>query len=370
MTSKRRASKGRLRPDSIYGALTDDDALRRLPSKIAKAVGARSAVMKFADGEGHADVFAYSYFTARQIADYETNFVSHDIWANALYASTRYQDRAVILSELVPANVFERSVFFNQFIRAHHDDTFRCLGSAMSLPLGFGMIGIHRGKLESEFQPKEQLILNEALPHLRRLFSVRSAFRLARAEELLTDSALDQLSALAFAIDRTGAVLSAHPNNAEELLRLAVGAGFQNGRLHFRNSFQAHWEHLLAKATLRNGATGGAMLLSPSIARKEPVWLEISPAPTLPPPIRAIVIIRIAASPADMTRRRLRILFGLTAAEAEVAHLASQAASPDEIAAKRSVSITTVRAQIRSIFEKLDCRSLSQLAMMVARLSR
>jgi DNA-binding CsgD family transcriptional regulator len=65
----------------------------------------------------------------------------------------------------------------------------------------------------------------------------------------------------------------------------------------------------------------------------------------------------------------LQALLDLTAAEANVAYLVSRGASADEIAAIRSVAVTTVRAQIRSIFDKLECRSLSQLAMIVARLS-
>ena len=100
---------------------------------------------------------------------------------------------------------------------------------------------------------------------------------------------------------------------------------------------------------------------------KSPMWLEIAPAPALPPPMRAVVIVRRPVAASDVTRNRLRTLLGLTVAEAEVAYLASQGASADAIAVTRSVAISTVRAQIRRIFDKLECRSLAQLAMIVAR---
>jgi DNA-binding CsgD family transcriptional regulator len=57
----------------------------------------------------------------------------------------------------------------------------------------------------------------------------------------------------------------------------------------------------------------------------------------------------------------------LTSAEADVAWRAAQGASAEEIAAARDVAVTTVRAQIRNIFAKVECRSLSQLATIVAR---
>ena len=144
---------------------------------------------------------------------------------------------------------------------------------------------------------------------------------------MLAHTALDQLSTLALAIDRNGRVLAAHPENAEDLLRAAVGIGFRNGRVHFRHSLQAQWEQLLAKATLPSAPSGGAMLLGSRTRGKMPVWLEISPTPALPPPMCAIVIIRTAVVTPDLTRRRLQLLFGLTTAEADVAYLASQGAS-------------------------------------------
>ena len=259
-----------LSSELIYEALTNDDALQQLPSKIADVMGARSAVLQFADGKGQANVFACSHFSESQVRDYQRNFVQHDLWANAVCSLPRYQDRAVILAELVPNNVYERSVFYNEFFRLHHDDTFHCLGSSISLTHGFGLIGIHRGKLQSEFEPKEESILNDALPHLRRLFSVRSAFIRAQAEAMMARSALDQFSTIALAIDRSGKVLAAHPDNAKDFLRITVGVGFRSGRLHFRHDVQTHWEHLLANATLQTAPSGGAMLLGKTRPAKSP----------------------------------------------------------------------------------------------------
>jgi DNA-binding CsgD family transcriptional regulator len=358
---------GMLRSELIYEALTDDRALWQLSTRLADAAAARSAVLQFADGHGHADCFTYSYFDAAMVRDYQRDFARFDVWANAGFSAPRNQNRAVILGELVPDSVFERSVFYNEFFRPRHYDTFRCLGAVLPLGESFGLIGIHRGKGEAEFRPADQAVLDAALPHLRRMFSVRSALLRAKVEARLADCALEKLSVLALAVDRKGRVLAAYPQHAEDLLYPATGARFRDGRLCFRHGFQQDWEQLLANATEAATPTGGAMLMGSWSCSRPPIWLEIAPAPSLPSPIAAVVVIRAANATPDLTRSRLQTLLGLTSAEADVAWRAAQGASAEEIAAARDVAVTTVRAQIRNIFAKVECRSLSQLATIVAR---
>ena len=59
--------------------------------------------------------------------------------------------------------------------------------------------------------------------------------------------------------------------------------------------------------------------------------------------------------------RRLRLVFGLTAAEGLVAGYIIAGASPEEIAETRGRSLHTVRAQVRSILSKADLRRIGDL---------
>ena len=58
----------------------------------------------------------------------------------------------------------------------------------------------------------------------------------------------------------------------------------------------------------------------------------------------------------------LRAGFKLTAAEAEVALMLAEGQEPQTIAEARSVSINTVRSQLRNIYDKLGVKRQSELA--------
>lgn len=62
---------------------------------------------------------------------------------------------------------------------------------------------------------------------------------------------------------------------------------------------------------------------------------------------------------------RLRALFGLTPAEAQIAVRLARGATTTEIARTRGVAASTVRAQIKLLFAKLGCASRGELTALV-----
>ena len=65
------------------------------------------------------------------------------------------------------------------------------------------------------------------------------------------------------------------------------------------------------------------------------------------------------------TAARLRTLFGFTRAEADLAILVAQGRSIDEAADARGVKVSTVKAQLRSVFSKADVSRANALAAKV-----
>ncbi len=61
-------------------------------------------------------------------------------------------------------------------------------------------------------------------------------------------------------------------------------------------------------------------------------------------------------------------LFGLTPAESDVATAIAQGETPEAIGERRGVSLSTVRTQIRSVYEKLDVSRQTELAWLLAKL--
>ncbi len=82
-----------------------------------------------------------------------------------------------------------------------------------------------------------------------------------------------------------------------------------------------------------------------------------------------LMLVEPPSSPSDVIDSLMRG-YRLTSAEAAVAQALASERPVSEIADARGVSIATVRAQLRSIFEKTGVRSQAQLVALVARLTR
>jgi DNA-binding CsgD family transcriptional regulator len=65
---------------------------------------------------------------------------------------------------------------------------------------------------------------------------------------------------------------------------------------------------------------------------------------------------------------RLRSLYGLTQAEAELAAALGEGVGVTEIVAARGVRESTVRSQLKALAAKMRCRRIAEIAALVARM--
>ncbi|MFC3440244.1 helix-turn-helix transcriptional regulator [Sphingobium rhizovicinum] len=102
------------------------------------------------------------------------------------------------------------------------------------------------------------------------------------------------------------------------------------------------------------------------------IMLEFYPLPVAPWALpfapRAIVIARVGAA-SDRHVQMLTRTFRLTPAEADIAIRLAAGQSRADIAAARGVSTETLKAQLRSIYEKTGCNRESQLVRIVGLIS-
>ena len=167
-------SSGVLRPEQIYQAMVDDEVFAQIPTLLAQAVGARSCVIHWRDSHDHAEIMAHSpYFSGEQMQNYAENFVEHDEWSNC-GRERPFLNRIWNTKEIVAPDHYEGSVFYNEWIRAMGDDTFHCIGTVMETGRGLGLIGLHRGKSQSDFDGDSINALNRNIVHLRRMLTVRA----------------------------------------------------------------------------------------------------------------------------------------------------------------------------------------------------
>lgn len=85
---------------------------------------------------------------------------------------------------------------------------------------------------------------------------------------------------------------------------------------------------------------------------------------------RAIVAWHVSADIGETRQQQLRDLLGLTQAEAEIAILAANGSSREEIARTRGATVNTVSSQLKSIFAKADVTREAELVALVNRLLR
>lgn len=358
----------RVTPNLIYEAALDDELFAELPAIVAKAMEARSCVLHWRDEQGAAEIFTHSgYFSDEQMGDYASNFVGHDLWTDAGMRQG-FVNRAWRTTDLVDTGDYERSVFYNEWIRAMGDDTFLCCGSVMRTAHGDGIVGLHRGKGQADFSDKVLNELNGNVDHLRRMFAIRGKIaNLTRRNDLLTAMFASDRDA-AFAISRSGRVLLANAA-ADAMLQSGRFLRCRMGQIRAvtdcsRRSFQA----ALAAALDQGGCQGSSCLLRAEdgavlIASLMPLHSSFAEPAAL-----VIVGSERARVAADVVARHLQEAYGLSPSEADIALRLANGDTIAEISEQRMSAVGTVRTQVKSVLLKMGARRQGEVVRTVGML--
>lgn len=355
------------RPETIYDAATDDEAFEQLAATLASAIGARSGVFHWKDFREATEEASYSgYFSAEHMDCYERHFADADLWSAAVRRPGRV-NRVWNLDALVPAGEYESGRLYNEWIRPMGDDSFHALGGAFRTETAIGEIGFHRGKGQRAFTGEAVRVVEDSVPHLRRMLEIRSKLGGSRRLAQNASAALDLIGHGIITLNPAGRVF--HCNlAAEAVLRRADGLTVQNGRLQTRRpGDQAALQAALDKAAAPGACQAGAVL----VHRAEGRPYEVSIMSAQVEGLRQLFLILTdpAARNLDLLAR-LRDLYGLTSAEGEVAICVADGMAPQQIAAVRRVSVATIHSQFKTIFSKLGCGRQSEVAAMVGNLPR
>lgn len=217
-----------------------------------------------------------------------------------------------------------------------------------------------------EFDTRHMNIYRRIAPHLHRAMEL--TVRISDLERALghAETAANAGSDGLIVADAAGRV--AYGNAvAERILREGDGLTCRNGILGaLRPDEQQVLRHLVAAAALRFDSLGGNIRISRPGGRA--AWaLVITPTP---PAIARIAgtgtsaallrVIDLDARPVAPHARLMQI-FGFTRAEAEIAVGLMEGESLEGIAERKSVRISTVRTQMRSIYAKAEVARQSDL---------
>ncbi len=202
-----------------------------------------------------------------------------------------------------------------------------------------------------ECEPSVKRLMALLAPHVRNAKQVQSKLAEALPGRLGLAS-LDRLAIAAFIVDSAGELH--HLNtSARSLLTNERCAHIRNARFRFHEpALQTAFEAALRKAT--QGAPRST-LLPLSSCREDVYEVTVSPlaaGESAAPASLALVVIARPQPDAASIERRVRGLYGLTEAEARVMAALTLGGTVEEIAIAHGVRTSTVRAQVRSIFEK------------------
>lgn len=130
------------------------------------------------------------------------------------------------------------------------------------------------------------------------------------------------------------------------------------------------WEHAL-RTVLRGGArlSGEEQPLHLRLSGSEGAVCDVMVLPTQArqgSDPGAMVLLFPSEGGARCDHRLLQRLYGLSSAESNVVLLLMEGKSPQEVAARLEVTISTVRSHLRRIFEKTGTRGQSELLFAVA----
>jgi DNA-binding NarL/FixJ family response regulator len=360
--------------NDIYASAATRDALPRTMARIGAAVGADSAFLFSSHSAVSPDAILLGHqLDGQHIERFARHWSHEDIWA--LEAGRRQlmrRNTVVIGTDLVAERAQLDSRFYREFGR--DAGMHRMLGSVLAdgsedAGIPFTNLCWYRGDGAPNFDRRHTALLTRLLPHLQRMLEIQFALQSSQADASLNAAVLQQRGLVALALARDGRILLDSGATAE----LARAGVLKLSRANVV-ALGSHCAPTLADALRMCAASGHPVeilyriagapvlrraLLAP-LAGDVPNLLGVAAGPafalSLEPPTRSG-----AAALASV-----RKLYKLTEAEARVAQALVAGHAAADIAREHEVAVSTVRSQIRALFDKCEVSSQRELVRQLA----
>ena len=361
--------------DQIYEAALEPDLWTTVMDSFADAVGGQGNFLSRLNMETGAGSVLTSRLDPTYVPFYFEHFAQRNPLSNVddAYAYMRdWKPRILTDEDWMPKEGLLRSEYYNDFMRpqaVHSCLMIRLAARGMDIHV----FNINRCEAQGQFDRPAIELAGRLHPHLLRAFDIGSRFAEARGFSQDLAHGLDRLGHGVFVVGEGGRIRHANPAG-ERLLAEADGLSSVAGQLTATRPDTARRLQVLIGAALTPDAalrSGGSMAV-PTPARRLPLSLSIAPlrseriavfeaAPS------AIVFVADVESTAAAPEEKLRVLFGLTPAEARVAQALFDGQSPREAAAGLNLSFNTVRVHLTRIFDKTGVNRQAELVRLMMR---
>jgi DNA-binding CsgD family transcriptional regulator len=360
--------------DAIYEAATDPDMWPTALDRIAACTGDVGAVMLWTREDGSFGAIASPGLAEAQRVYQEEGWWRHDVRSQRAVERAYWVTGDVVTDEdAITPEEMETHPFYAEFLSRF--DLYRVAAVGVSPdPMLQAALTIQRAVGRPPFEAAEKAIFARLGRHVERSLRLGIAMIEGETKTQALGQALRRLGTAVFTLDYADRVLFS--NAAAETLLQTGPLALDNGRLVVRT----------AGRRLSFGAAIAAQLRSKNADETEftPLLLHRQDGTRLAAfrmPIRvgqdlAEAVLRRSRSlvlvidqPADALPdlSLLRDLYGLTSAEARLAAIIGQGASPREAAERLGISEATARTVLKRIYSKTGINRQSQVAVLLSR---
>lgn len=359
--------------ERIYDMIADPSQLDEMTAILRERMGASASAM-FSAAHGGPPAFLHSCnIPSGWYDDYAAYWAPRDLYVQEAVVQGLFRAGLVTTGErLASERRFRRSEFFNDYWRPLALErlctTIVDDGQASGINL---ILSFFRPPEAPPFEPDAEALLKRLTPHLRRAARLTQRLASRDAAPRWSIDLLDRLPWGAFLLDEAGHVVLANAEG-ERILRAGDGLRLIGGHLVASGDNSRLRAAIAHASAVRSGRTGTDLLLPrPSGSRA----LQVSVSPVgehfsslvgaLSP--GALVLVLDPQQRGVETGECLAELFALTPAERRLALDLLAGLTLAGSAARRSLSVETMKTHLKGLFAKTDTHRQSEL---VARLVR
>jgi DNA-binding CsgD family transcriptional regulator len=362
--------------DAIYALIKAPEGLNDLVARIAEWIGADMAIASSPPLPGCRPVPLSQYKMDFSPVMHETELVMRPEWTNRAIATGRAPG-VFLLDELMPAQERSDNAYWQRLMVplgiASGIVTVVRTAQDSNQPL---ILNLFRRQASPPFSAVHASAMEQLLPHLRRAFGILLDIPSTPPEISALQLAHAASDTPVFYLNDDARVVYLNPS-AQELVNARDGIALTDGVLSLSDdAADAELREALRRVIGGQWTTQfrpGAEVLAHRPSGAQPLFLVATPIATSNPiatvsaPVRCVLFAFGEREDATLLQRVQR-LYGLTAAEAEIAIGVSLGKSLAELAEERGTQVTTVRTQLGKILKKTEARRQSNLVSMILRL--
>ena len=362
MTSDRvvredRLNNGRLAIlDAIYGAVGDSARWIDVTRTVTNVLGGATTLLHRVGKGPQSQRMTMTDLDPAFVQTYEAYYGTHNPWVQWL-ASQQHRPVLYVNDGEMPSDLLERSEFYADWLRPLGDLRFTFNMSVQIRSCETIELVGTRPRRMGPIHEREQHLLRDILPHLRRAIELSQRLQLADAGRIALDGAVRRLGIGILLVDADRRVVSIDPE-AESILA-GGGLAIRNGQLRAPVILEGPLADAIDRATgggwLVRGRSGGLF----TIPRPDrlPLSVAIGPVDERDRPLGmagplAMVLMTDPERTGTPSEEGLRALFDLTAAEAKLVVALCAGETLASYAEATGTSLNTVKTHLKHVFDK------------------